>query len=369
MHYARYVSENFIKAIMIFPFRSGIYFLISLLLFSCNESVTYKPSSAGKMDEVLWVLADGDLWIDTLGKAIEHTYHKTFEVLPQPEPEFLLRQSTFKKFSESEISKKYRNIVFSVSKDTPSELLSFIKSQLETKGLLGKLHDNPYAVFTLKDVWASPQNVIFIVADTKESLYKNIVSQDKRVKNIILKMENEHLKKYIFKLGENKELSSKVKEKFGFDLKFPKEYYLSYETEDFFWIRKETPDLSSNIMLYKIPLDSNPDKIDWKKYALDIRLHLGKSYISSEAPNTYMILEDVHAPVIQNYTETDEKIMIETRALWKILNDFMGGPFVNYFWLDKASKTVYMLDGFVHAPDKSKKQYIRHLDNIFSPAI
>lgn len=354
---------------MIFYFRSGIFFLLSFFLYSCNETVTYKPSSAGKMDEVLWVLADDNLWSDTLGKAVEHTYHKTFEVLPQPEPEFMLRQSSFKKFSESEISKKYRNIVFSVSKDTPSDLLSFIRSQLESKGLLNKLQDNSYSVFTIKDVWASPQNVVFIVADTKESLYSNIVSQDKRVKNIILKIENEHLKKYIFKLGENKELSKKVKDKFALNLSFPKEYYLSYEAEDFFWIRKETSDLSSNIMLYKIPLDSNPDKIDWKKYALDIRLHLGKSYISSEAPNTYMILEDVHAPVIQNYTETDEKILVETRALWKVLNDFMGGPFVNYFWLDKTTKTIYMIDGFVHAPAKPKKQYIRQLDNIFSPAI
>lgn len=353
---------------MILAIRSLFLITIFIPFFSCQETVSYKPSSAGKMDEVLWVLADENLWNDTLGISVQHTYLKTFPVLPQPEPSFLLRQSTYKKF-DNDISKRYRNIVFSVSKEMDSDLLSFIKIQLENKELLNRIEDSEFAIFTLKDVWAKPQNVIFIVANDKETLQKNIVEQDERVKNIILKLENEHLYKYIYKLGENKEISKKVKDKFSLKMILPKEYYLSYEEEDFAWIRKETADLSSNIMIYNFPFDGDINNVDWKKYALDIRLYLGQNYISSQVPDSYMILEDFHAPVVQRLTENDDKILVETRALWKIKNDFMGGPFINYFWINKETNTLYMIDGFVHAPRNPKKQYIRQLENIFSTAI
>ena len=56
----------------------------------------------------------------------------------------------------------------------------------------------------------------------------------------------------------------------------------------------------------------------------------------------------------------------ETQGLWRIVNDFMGGPFRNYAWYDEATSTYYMIDVFVHAPKEGKKKFMRHLDYVLS---
>ena len=55
---------------------------------------------------------------------------------------------------------------------------------------------------------------------------------------------------------------------------------------------------------------------------------------------------------------------METRGLWKMENDFMGGPFVNYtIWDEDGNRTV-VVDGFVYAPGKDKRNYVMELEAI-----
>ena len=52
------------------------------------------------------------------------------------------------------------------------------------------------------------------------------------------------------------------------------------------------------------------------------------------------------------------------RGLWKMENDFMGGPFVHYTLLDKDQMRIINLDAFVYAPKFNKREYLRELDAI-----
>ena len=50
------------------------------------------------------------------------------------------------------------------------------------------------------------------------------------------------------------------------------------------------------------------------------------------------------------------------RGLWKVQNDFMGGPFVSLTVLDPSKKRVVTVEGNVYAPKNNKRNYIRQLE-------
>ena len=43
-------------------------------------------------------------------------------------------------------------------------------------------------------------------------------------------------------------------------------------------------------------------------------------------------------------------------------NDMMGGPFVLHFYNDSVNNRFVFADGFVYAPEKKKRNYIRLLE-------
>lgn len=55
---------------------------------------------------------------------------------------------------------------------------------------------------------------------------------------------------------------------------------------------------------------------------------------------------------------------IETRCLWKVEGDFMGGPFINYTYIDEKNNRVIMLDGYLYSPRKPKRDLLKQLEAI-----
>jgi hypothetical protein len=50
------------------------------------------------------------------------------------------------------------------------------------------------------------------------------------------------------------------------------------------------------------------------------------------------------------------------RGLWKMEGDMMGGPYVSIVRLDEVNNRVIVAEGFVYAPETSKRNYIRRLE-------
>jgi hypothetical protein len=55
---------------------------------------------------------------------------------------------------------------------------------------------------------------------------------------------------------------------------------------------------------------------------------------------------------------------IETRGLWRLVGDFMGGPFVNYVFLDEETNQMVMIDAFLYSPRRSKRDLLMQLEAI-----
>jgi len=52
----------------------------------------------------------------------------------------------------------------------------------------------------------------------------------------------------------------------------------------------------------------------------------------------------------------------EARGLWYMENDMMGGPFVSHARVDRPNGRVVVVEAFVYAPEKKKRDMMRQLE-------
>ena len=92
---------------------------------------------------------------------------------------------------------------------------------------------------------------------------------------------------------------------------------------------------------------------------------LAKKYIPGPTRGSYMGTEERFGFIRDTVQIGKDKITaIETRGLWRLFNDYMGGPFVCHTYLDKEQKNVIVLEGFIYAPKFDKRNYLRHVESI-----
>jgi len=90
---------------------------------------------------------------------------------------------------------------------------------------------------------------------------------------------------------------------------------------------------------------------------------IGKRFIPGPTDSTYMKTENNISPS-QIFTQIHGKKAIETRGLWNMKNDFMGGPYINYTIIDKKHKRLMVGEGFIYAPAIDKRDYMIQLEAI-----
>ena len=99
------------------------------------------------------------------------------------------------------------------------------------------------------------------------------------------------------------------------------------------------------------------------KQALILRDSISKAHIPGPIDGTFM-KTDYDYIASSNVFESEEKLIEETRGLWDVEKQFMGGPFINQKIKTKNKEEVVMLDAFLYAPGEAKRDYLFELEAI-----
>ena len=75
------------------------------------------------------------------------------------------------------------------------------------------------------------------------------------------------------------------------------------------------------------------------------------------------ITEAAYAPYIFK-TKIDDHFAYETKGIWEVKTQFMGGPFINYAVRDSVNNRYLIVEGFVYAPATSKRDLQFELEAI-----
>ena len=62
----------------------------------------------------------------------------------------------------------------------------------------------------------------------------------------------------------------------------------------------------------------------------------------------------------------NEPYTIETKGLWTMINDFLGGSYTAYAILDEEKQRIIYAEGFIYCPGERKRAHIFELEAILS---
>ncbi|HRS53475.1 MAG TPA: DUF4837 family protein [Bacteroidales bacterium] len=309
-----------------------------IFLSACNkkgEKVTL-PASTGKTAELL-VVSEQNTLNGIVGKQIKAVFAQEIELLPQSEPMFnivTIAPSAFEGMFTT-----FRNIF--IAEINPK----IIKPTL----------------FIKQNVWAQPQTVIQITAPSDTIMVKLLKEHGNVFISQYLKMERERIIK-AFKNIETTSIRLKLKQAFGFEMIFPEGYYIATQEKNFAWIRKETETTSQNVIIYFKPFtDTSVFNLN---NIIALRDSITKKHIPGPTDNSYMTTEKEFKPVYKAIN-FNGKYAIETRGLWRLEESCcMGGPFINYTFVDNNNKLTITIDVFIYAPSTKKRDLLLQVEAI-----
>ncbi|HMR44624.1 MAG TPA: DUF4837 family protein, partial [Saprospiraceae bacterium] len=195
-------------------------------------------------------------------------------------------------------------------------------------------------------------------ADLMSNIAKSFPAAEERIKSA----DAGRIEATVFQGGENRQIMDVVRTKFKAEMRIPKDYVVAIDDPNMLWLRKEAEELSSSILMTKVPYKSAEQASEKGLKAL--RDSIGRKYISSTSQGSYMVTNDVDLPMFVNKTMLNNRYALEARGIWEMENDFMGGPFISYLIVNEQSGEIFFADGFVFAPGKDKRNYIQYLEAI-----
>lgn len=325
------------KASLKFPGMSLLSLAILLFLSSCNEeSRSTKAESTGKPSEIL-VVTSKPLWKSSAGDSVRSFFSGPAVGLPQPEPLYKLAQVEIDEFNR--ILQPHRNI-FIIEIDS-----SISVPQIEMR----------------RDVWAAPQRVVKITGASIEGI-KSIFEQKKyEILNLYDNAEIER-QQSLYSKSLNIKAIELVKKKFNLKMNIPADYYVAVDKDNFLWIRREANKLSQGLILYSYPYtDTNAFNRNKIKA---VRNQFTELFVPGPSDSSYMIVADEFIQPVSRSIKLKDELAVETRGLWEVRKDFMGGPYISYTFVDRKNNMVVTLDGYVYAPNEDKRDLLKQVQAV-----
>ena len=309
-------------------------FLLSFLLVSCDFGKGAKMETiTGKSNDIMVVIGK-EIWRGEAGSLIREVLAQPQSSLPQEEPLFTLINVPPEAFND--LFKTSRNVI----------TVKISSSYTEPK------------VEFVRDTWAYPQAVVNIQASSQENFKELFQANSDKLISFFLKAEKDRMKKTYMGAYEKTVYNTLLKD-FNLQLYLPTGFKIVKKDTNFIWIRYDTPLLYQSIVLYTYPYDS--DSTFTRQFQVEKRNAVLKEYIPGPLPGSYMTTE-MELPQDFNVQNYNGNYAAEMRGLWRVENDFMGGPFVSLSVLDATRRRIVTVEGHVYAPKNNKRNYLRQVE-------
>lgn len=319
------MKRNFILTLVV---------VLTLVFFqSCSDEPVLHQNITGKANELVIVISD-ESWNGNPGEVLRKTLGQQHVALPQSEPVFDLINVPHAGFKK--IFRTTRNIIQTT-----------IATTVDSSGVTMK-----------DDVWAYPQATVTIKAKNAQEFEEIFTATSGKILSYFLAAEKKRLTKNYEKYYE-KLVYNALDKDFGLTMTVPPGFAIARQKENSIWFKYETPEISQGIFLYTFPYKSD------STFTLNYLVAKNDSVLEINVPGpkegSYMSTEK-RLDQIFNITEHNKNYASEMRGLWRLENDFMGGPFISLAELDAANQRVVVAFGYVYAPSKEKRNLLQQVE-------
>jgi hypothetical protein len=315
-------------------------FSIIVLLFSCdvNNDERTLPESTGKSGELI-IVVDTSYSNGETGRALEQVFIEDVYGVPRSEPIFNVVTLPQKGFTR--MLQTVRNIL-------EMDINSANKAEIQIK----------------EEVWSKGQLVVVISAPSDKVAASILLKNKDKLQKLFNEAE---LKRSSNRLldGIDQQKTKALLEKHNFSLNVPAEYFVSIDSNNFFFVRKNRVvgehQILQGVMVYEYPYDND------SAFNAKVIVDSMETFISNikGQPKGFMAVE-MQYPVLKEEVNFKEKYAVKLSGLWKMEGIFMGGSFINYTFLNADENKVIGLYGFVYAPKFNHREYLRELEALIN---
>lgn len=335
-----------------------------LILPSCGDlskRFESRVNALGVTNEIV-VIADQSVWEGMAGDTVDYYFGSPYPIMPQPEPMFDLRHFTTEELNSEDLRKELRTyLVVANLSDEDSPTNQWVKLDLGEEKLRKAQEDPRYFSTIGRDKWARGQLLIYVFAYGQQALSDKIVEGFPAMAKLVRTHDASQIEAVTYLDGQNGTMMSLIQEKFGVIIKVPGDYKNAIEDENFLWLRKDDPDVTSNLVFTRRQYE-NPDQLT-KDALIALRDTLGLR-IGSTEPGSYSRTNTEDLPVYMYEREVAGNFTREIRGIWEMEGDFLGGPFVSHAILYPDQHSFVFIDVFVFAPGVDKRDHIQRLEFI-----
>lgn len=323
-------SSRLFQYILVFSF-------LTTALIGCKNSSnnTGLKNVTGRPGELVIVIPD-ETWKGIAGDTIFALLSQPQLGLPQNEPLFNITSIPQEGFGD--IFKTSRNLI--ITKISPSVQ----KAEVQFR-------DN---------VYANTQAVVTITAKDAMELVDIFTKNSDKIIGYLLRAERTRLTSNYMTYYE-RSITETVSAKFGIKLNAAPGFQIAENRDTFMWIRFESPEISQGIFIYEFPYNS--DSTFTVNYLMTKRIIAWKNNVPGPREGSYMTNENDLPPVFNVLTHNGN-YAAETRNLWRVENDYMGGPYISLAVLDMLKQRVVVVEGYVYAPTKKKRNLLRQVEGM-----
>jgi hypothetical protein len=311
-----------------------LYFLlIPLMATSCQNNKseeTILPDITGGPWEVA-IFADKLFRESSADDTLRKYLQQPVKALPQDEPSLTLTH-LIGELSENPY-RTHRNLVI-------------IK--------VGKNYPNP-AFRVERNRWANEQCLILLTAPDNNACYRLIRAHGEEIMHLIHSVEINRLAKSYRKRGRKSDNQS-LEKKHHLSLNIPQGYNLSMDSVSFIWISKAHGETDIGVFIYYFPY--NDSIIPDKETLLCHRNNTLKKYVHGPKQGSYMVTSSAFTVYCALRNDFVVPNAMRIQGLWEMQNDFMGGPFISYSFVDSLHNRLVTAEGYVYAPGKQKRLFL-----------
>ena len=315
-----------------------------ILLTSFSSCVDEKGSeikkarSVGGSSEILMVTQNDEQWNGQMGQSVRDFFEQEQYGLPQPEKNFKVAHINLDALND--MFKKHRNLIIAkIDKDIKNPLVE-----------------------TQRNLDSEPQFVIRITASSPESWVRAFETQKDGLKLIFDDNERKRFQEYFRPMTDSK-LVAQLKNKFGISMNVSEGYVIAANGDNCVWLLKRGEDKDMSFVIYELPYKDTADLN--LNNIIKVRDSIVQKYIPGPIDGSYMTTDkEFVKPVSKALPDFPAGYAVETRGMWNVVGDFMGGPFVSYSIVDPTSSKIVTAEGWIYYPNKEKRDLLRQQESI-----
>lgn len=339
----------------------GLLIVLFGAVIACEGD--YRKNAVGPLSEVLIVM-DSTMWDSQTAQALRETFGGEIFTLPRPEQRYDLRFQSLRTQRDLDRAQSHRSVIFASPINDRNHTAGFMRSTL-SDDILERIRDGRNFSFPLRDRWYRDQWTLFLSASSDEELARKIRENEQSLLNSLNQVEITRWQHQIYRRGEQRNVADSLLANHGFSIRVQHDYIVNVDTTGFVTMRRFLPDNDRWIWFWYSDEIASREEFDAvsQEWINETRDAILERRIRGTRSQSYVQTE-YRRPIETRKMMLNGHIAYETRGTWQMINDLMGGPFLNYMIWDEDNQRVIMMEFAQFAPRYNKRRFVYQFEGM-----